>query len=529
MAGSRARLRWLAVVALVALVILPSTPSHVLARASSSTAGTLVFGSAVPVPSVDPAVGSDDAETNFLEALYDTLYRYQGNPPRLVPWLATKASTSHAGSVWTIQLRKGVHFANGDLLTATDVAYSFDRLLTIQRGYAYLFQPIMKVGSAQAVDAYTVRFQLLHPFAAFLQTLPYAYIVDARQARAHTKKADWAKAWLTDHAAGSGPYVISTWTPNQTYGLVRNPHYWKGWAGPHLKAVQWKVLPELSARELALRVGNVQAINWLDVTAFNAMKSMPGITAVPEPSAQTFMVNMNTVAGPTADPNVRKAIAYATDYNTAIRVIFGGYGTRIGAPIPPGFKGYVPSLAPVSQDLAQAKHYMARSHYAKGVTIQYTYVTGLDEERRLGLLLLSNLKPLGITLKVVAEAWPTLVAQEGNPKTAPSMTPLYFGAQYDSPYNWLYAQYSSTTRGSWQNEAQFSNPQVDRLLALGAQTLDWSKAQRYFAQAERLIVAATPAIYLLQNKTLALYSSKLHWPYCPLGASADFYHMSMSM
>ena len=109
------------------------------------------------------------------------------------------------------------------------------------------------------------------------------------------------------------------------------------------------------------------------------------------------------------------------------------------------------------------------------------------------------------------------------------MTPLYFAAQYDSPYNWLYSQYSSTTRGSWQNEAQFSNPQVDHLLALGAQTLQWSKAESYFAQAERLIVAATPAIYLLQNKTLELYSSKLHWPYCPLGASADFYHMSMSM
>ena len=179
MVGSRARLRWLAVVALVALVIVPSTSSHALARASSSTAGTLVFGSAVPVPSVDPAVGSDDAETIFLEALYDTLYRFQGNPPRLVPWLATKASTSQNGSVWTIQVRKGVHFANGDLLTARDVAYSFDRLLTIQQGYAYLFQPIMHVGSVQAVEAYTVRFHLLHPFAAFLQTLPYAYIVDA--------------------------------------------------------------------------------------------------------------------------------------------------------------------------------------------------------------------------------------------------------------------------------------------------------------------------------------------------------------
>src|SRR5205823_13327955 len=108
-------------------------------------------------------------------------------------------------------------------------------------------------------------------------------------------------------------------------------------------------------------------------------------------------------------------------------------GTRIGAPIPPGFKGYVSSLAPVSQDIAQARRYLAMSRYAKGVTIQYTYVTGLDEERRLGLLLLSNLKPIGITVRVVAEAWPTLVAQEGNPKTAPSMTPLYFGAQYDSP------------------------------------------------------------------------------------------------
>jgi len=522
------RLRWVAAGGLALLLTLPGAAAHAGTRSSASAGGTLIFGSAVPVPSIDPAVGSDDAETNFLEALYDTLYRYQGTPPKLMPWLATGASSSKDATVWTIALRRGVRFANGDALTASDVAYSFDRLLTIQQGYAYLFQPLMKVGSAKAIDTYTVRFTLLHPFGAFLQTLPYAYIVDAKQARAHAVKGDWGKAWLTNNAAGSGPYVISSWTPNQLYGLTRNPNYWGGWSGAHLNGVQWKVIPELASRELALKVGNVQAINWLDVTTFNAMRTSPGIQAVPETVAQTFMVNMNTVAGPTADVNLRKAIAYATDYNTVIRVIFGGYGTRIGAPIPPGFKGYVPSLAPISQDLAKAKHYLAMSHYPKGVTVKYVYVTGLDEERRLGLLLLSNLKAIGINLQVVAEAWPTLVAQESSPKTAPSMTPLYFGAQYDSPYNWLFSQYSSTTRGSWQNEAQFSDPRVDSLLAQGAQTVDASRANAYFAEAERRIVAATPALFLLQNKTLELYSSKLNWPYSPLGASADFYHMSMS-
>lgn len=498
------------------------------ARAQAASAGaTLIFGSAVPVPSIDPAVGSDDAETNFMEALYDTLYRYQGNPPKLVPWLATSASSDRQGTTWTIHLRQGVRFANGDPLTAGDVVYSFNRLLTVQQGYAYLFQPLMKVGSARALNSSTVRFQLLHPFGAFLETLPYAYIVDQKQVQAHTVKGDWGKAWLTDHAAGSGPYVISTWTANQTYGLTRNTRFWGGWSGSHLAAVQWKVIPELSSRELALRVGNVQAINWLSVTAYDAMKTTPNVTAVPEPSAEEFMVNLNTKSGPTADPNLRQAIVHAVDYNTAIRVIFGGYGTRIGAPIPPGFKGYVPSLAPVTQDLATARRYMAASRYKKGVTIQYTYVTGLDEERRLGLLLLSDLKPLGINVNVVAEAWPTLVSQEAHASTAPSMTPLYFQAQYNSPYNWLYSQYSSTTLGTWENEAQFSSAQVDKLLAQGAQTTQWERASSYFAQAERQIATATPAIYLLQNKILELYSSNLNWPYCPLGASADFYHMSM--
>jgi peptide/nickel transport system substrate-binding protein len=250
--------------------------------------------------------------------------------------------------------------------------------------------------------------------------------------------------------------------------------------------------------------------------------------AVPETSAEEFMLNLNTQSGPTADPNLRKAIAYAVDYDTAIKVLFGGYGTRIGAPVPPGFKGYVPSLPPISRDMTMAKHYLSLSRYARGVTVTYTYVTGLDEERRLGLLLLSDLAPLGIKVNVVAEAWPSLVAQEGKSTTAPSMTPLYFQAQYDSPYNWLYSQYSSTTLGSWENEAQFNSPQVDQLMAQGVQMTDTAKALQTFTQAEKLIVADTPAVYLLQNKILELYSSKLNWPYSPLGASADFYHMSMS-
>lgn len=526
MARYMSKLRLPAALVLAAVLALSAMSSPARSHAANGGA-TLIIGSAVPVPSIDPAVGSDDAETNFMEALYDTLYRYQGNPPALVPSLATGATSSGAGTVWTVHLRGGVHFANGDALTASDVAYSFDRLLTVQQGYAYLFQPLMKVGSARAVNASTVQFRLLHPFGAFLETLPYAYVVDAKQVKAHTSKGDWGKAWLTDHAAGSGPYVISTWTPNQTYNLARNASYWGGWSGSHLSGVQWKVIPELSSRELALRSGSVQAINWLSVTAFDAMKSTPGIAAVPEPSAEEFMVNLNTVSGPTADPNLRKAIAYAVDYDTAIRVIFGGYGARIGAPIPSGFKGHVASLAPVSRDLTLARRYLAKSRYAKGVTIQYTYVSGLDEERRLGLLLLSDLQPLGITVNVVAEAWPTLVSQEAHGSTAPSMTPLYFQAQYDSPYNWLYSQYSSTTVGTWENEPHFSDGQVDKLLALGAQTTQSEKAAQYFAQAERKIVDATPAIYLLQNKILELYSSTLRWPYSPLGASADFYHMSM--
>jgi peptide/nickel transport system substrate-binding protein len=258
------------------------------------------------------------------------------------------------------------------------------------------------------------------------------------------------------------------------------------------------------------------------------MKTTPGITAIPEVSAEEFMVNLNTQSGPTADPNLRKAIAYAVDYNTVIKVIFGGYGVQIGAPVPPGFKGYQASLAPIKTDLNKAKQYLAQSKYPHGTTITYTYVTGLDEERRLGLLLLSDLAPLGIKINVVAEAWPTLVGQEAKPTTAPSMSPLYFQAQYDSPYNWLYSQYSSTTLGSWQNEAQFNNPTVDKLLAQGAQSTDAKKAQQYFAKAQTMIVTSTPAIYLLQNKILELYGSKLNWPYSPLGASADFYHMSMS-
>ncbi len=514
--------RWLAALGLLAVPALGQT------RQSHAAGATFVMGSAVPVPSIDPAIGSDDAETNFMEALYDTLYRYQGTPVKLMPWVATSAKVNSAGTTWTVHLRSGVTFANGDPLTAADVAYSFDRLLTIKQGFSYLFSPFLSVGSVKAVNPSTVTFTLSHPFSPFLETLPYAYILDQKQAQAHAVKGDWGKAWLTDHAAGSGPYVISSWTANQDYVLAQNPHFWAGWSGAHLSTVDWKVIPDLSARQLALKVGNVQAINWLSVTSYDSMKTNPGITAVPEISAEEFMVNLNTQSGPTADPNLRKAIAYAVDYNTVIKIIFGGYGNQIGAPVPPGFKGYQASLPPITRDLNKAKQYLAKSKYAHGVTVTYTYVTGLDEERRLGLLLLSDLAPLGIKVNVVAEAWPSLVGQEAKPGTAPSMSPLYFQAQYDSPYNWLYSQYSSTTLGSWQNEAQFNNPTVDNLMAQGARITDTAKALQNFAKAQSMIVSTTPAIYLLQNKILELYSSKLNWPYSPLGASADFYHMSMS-
>jgi peptide/nickel transport system substrate-binding protein len=177
----------------------------------------------------DPAVGSDYSSSSTFVNLYDSLV-YPTLEGDVKPHLAEVWESSDDGLIWTFYLRKGINFHDGTELTAEDVKFSMDRLLTIGEGYGYLF--LGRVESVEVVDAYTIRFTLAQSFGPFLTNLVRLYVLNKDLVMAnledgpYSEYGDYGKKFLLTNDAGSGAYFIKEFPLEEYVLMEKYPDYW---------------------------------------------------------------------------------------------------------------------------------------------------------------------------------------------------------------------------------------------------------------------------------------------------------------
>src|SRR5258705_3253007 len=175
------------------------------ARAADSS--TLVSGVQLPA-NLDPHQVFDVPMQAMMFNAYDNLYRYQNEPPEIVPWLAESHTASADGLVWDFKLRPGIKFHDGSEMTAEDVVYSFHRVLALALAPAGACVKILKPENVTAPDPLVVRFKLETSYAPFFAAIPSISIVNPRAIKAKEIDGDWGKTWLASNGAGSGAYRI---------------------------------------------------------------------------------------------------------------------------------------------------------------------------------------------------------------------------------------------------------------------------------------------------------------------------------
>src|SRR5260370_23051237 len=111
----------------------------------------------------------------------------------------------------------------------------------------------------KVIDPYAVQFNLGRPQYTFINALASknaGLVVDSQALKAHSTKSDpWGHNWITDHDAGTGPYVLQDWQHNVQETLVRFPEYWKVWSGRHFSTILMKEIPDSTTRRLLLERG----------------------------------------------------------------------------------------------------------------------------------------------------------------------------------------------------------------------------------------------------------------------------------
>ena len=492
--------------------------------ASAQPKRTLVVVCQNDIANFDPHLASDDPTTLALRNVYDTLVGVRGRTPKPTPCLATSWAVSPDGLDYRFQLNPKARFHDGSPVTAADVAYSFERHLRLRQGSSWMIAGIVKPGAVQAVAADQVSIRLASPFAPFLSVLPWMRVVNAALVAAN-KGSDDGQTFLRTNTAGSGPFRLTRSEPGNLYEYQRVDGDWHE-GGGNLTGVIVQIVRESSKQRLMLQTGDAHYAVNLTADDIDQLKGRPGIAASDESEFANFAWKLNTRHGPFTDPDLRKAVSYAFDYD-AMRGVSGPAQLAQG-PLFAGLPGFAPTLPVYRKDLGKAKEYLAKTPFANGgLRLVTNPITGHEQERRWSLVLLDSLKTIGIDLDIQPITWPNIVASTRQPESCADLTPLYTSSDYADPDDAAFA-YHSSLNGTYQNPT-YANPKVDEVIVAARQESDPGRRAELYGQFQRMVMDDAPSILgVIPVRTLAMRSSVKGFEFTPVRA-ATFEFLPLSL
>lgn len=402
----------------------------------------LIIARHLEINSLDPSRAFCDTCQIYLSATYQGLVALGADNKSIEPLLAESWEVNNDQTVFTFKLAPNAVFSDGSPVEAKDVKWSFERLKNLKADASFMMSLVKAI---QTPDEKTVVVTMESPNSEFLGVLtaPYTGIVNsdvASEAGASAAEdaatADTAESWFQANSAGSGPYMLKSYAPDDELRFVRNENFWG--KKPAIGEIVIDETADAVSQAQALQSGAADIAMQIDPDTSKTIAS-PDLTLETVPSYNFIYVMFSPGAEGNKVPlskEVRQALAYAIDYEGLIQFTVGGEGKLQASPIPNGFPGTADLPMPV-QDLEKAKSLLAQAGLAEGfeldAPVAQLNVYGVD------LVLLmqkiqQDLARVNVKLNIqpVASAvWREQVAKPGVPFSARFYAPDYFGsAQY---------------------------------------------------------------------------------------------------
>jgi peptide/nickel transport system substrate-binding protein len=532
------------------------TAYFALASTPATAASSLKIITAWPadVTSLDPANLSTDQDHALSRNIYQTLElpelsaasdgTLKVNGANVKPYLATswivKANTI------TFHLRSGVHFyPSGDLLSATDVKFSLDRIFKTPGAGDLQSNNLQGPSDITVLNPSTIKLTFTNATGSpmpvtqtqlFLFSQHFTGIVDSKVALAHATASDpYAADWLRQNAAGSGPYYIASRNPGVS--IVLKP-----------VTNSWLPAPAYGEVDIQITTGSIAslmqsgAINLADTGMTNQQinsLASAGKTVVWQDTGNfdMFAITSSPAAqvGPLGNKLVRQAIAYALPYKQVLKNILYGRGERAGSIVMNFAPEYTGAWLQYSTNIAKAKALMKQAGNP-AVSEPLYYLEGDQDQTNTAILIKASLAQIGITTTLTPET------QAGLFDVVDARSTPAAGAQVGPPglelFNWSgFTDDPSIVIGYWatkggiNNYALYSSPVVDAINAKwasepasAARTAAYRKAQTIIAaDAPYIPIAYTGAVTVVDKGITGVSfspgGSSRYWTLHPTGTS----------
>jgi peptide/nickel transport system substrate-binding protein len=353
--------------------------------------GDLVIARTADSQSMNATTVFDNESIWIFEQIFQTLYTVTPNGKGVQPELATSYKVSADKKTYTFTLRRGVKFSTGQPMTSADVKFSLDQARAAAKGWGYIDTAIKSV---DAPTPSTVVVNLKYPWAPLLADLSLFSngIVPANYGG--KSETDFYNA-----PVGTGPFKWAFWHKGSSLKLVRNPNYWEP-GKPYLNSVTWTDTPSDNTRELQLKGGQAQIDEFPAWSTVASLKTTPNVTMNLFNSTRTDYLGFNETAKPFQDVHVRRAISLAINRAALVKAVLFGNGKPANSIFPPQVPYYQAATQGLQFDLNAAKQEMAKSSVPNGFSTTILVSSGFSDDQTVATILQSELKPLGINLKI---------------------------------------------------------------------------------------------------------------------------------
>jgi peptide/nickel transport system substrate-binding protein len=512
---------------------------------------TLVKAEYGTVRTLDPATCYDNVGGSRIKNLYETLVEFDGaSTENFKPLLATEVPTvanggiTNGGKTYTFNIRKGVKFHNGDILTPEDVEYSLERSMIVDQaggpswmllealtgqggtrdGGKVVAATIKAALNAVEVQGNNVILNLLAPYPPLLGILQGSWGSVINKKWAISKGAwdgklasamkqvkdggynnpDFNKEPLRDEVMGTAPYTIKLWEKSNQFVFERFDDYWGGKVP--IKTAIVKKVTEWTARKLMLQNGDADTV-LIDNTYVPEIERMRGLTIHKVPQLSVSFALFNQKINPTGNPNigsgkldgngippyffadinVRKAFLHAIDYRAMKEDVANGLIENPGSPNIVGLP-YYQKIPVYGLDLEKAKQYMKAAFdgriWDRGFKMTITHNEGNAMREAAARMMAENIMSLNSKFQIDVRnvAW-----KDYTIKYRQSLYPIFligWGADYPDPHNFLYTFMHSN--GVYGKYSHYINHEVDALCEAGIKTVIPSERAEIYDRLQKL-------------------------------------------
>ena len=514
--------------------------------------GRLVIGQRAEPKTLNPVTATDALSREVIGRCHADLISINRVSQKTEPALAESWKTSPDGRSFTLKLRKGIRFSDGQPFDADDVVFSFTVYLdeavgSPQRDLLVIDGKPLVVAK---LDEYTVRFTLPRPYAAAERLFDGLAMLPKHLLQKPYREGNFAQTWSLNTApsdvAGLGPFRVKQYVAGQRIVLERNPHYWKvdreNHRLPYLDELDFLFVGGEDQQVMRFEAGETDMVSRLSSENYALLRKeqsrsgwqLSDLGPSLEYNFLLFNLNpidagkMNEIARKQAwfrDLKFRQAVSAAVDRDSIVRLVYGARGTALWGNVGPGNKLWMNQSIPHPQRSMEAARQLLKSAGffwndsgqlldSSGKPVEFTIVTSSSNTQRMKMatLIQDDLSHLGIQVHVVPLDFRAMLDRVfqsfdyeaaimglggGDPDPNPEMNVwLSNGATH------LWHLNETQPATDWERE-------IDTLMQQQMVTLDYGKRKKLYDRVQQIIAENVPFVFLATPDVLVGAKSQI--------------------